>query len=221
MEKFSNLFTVLKNASPTQKAYAALVLIALIPVAILLVTILGSGSGDPSAVREGGSVSLFDSDFWLSGNAKSEELELGPDFALLLDEINPRTGRNFTEEEARKAQYLASRFPENELLPRPDIPGYNEILAERARAQEERGFAVAGGEGTRADIESYYGRIQKIYGDQVELLEYALEFEEIPEEYEVRMRKMLVHSREVLAQLKEQKENSLAILERRLAEGDQ
>lgn len=210
------------RASGLQRAAAVSVLGGGLLALGLLVS-LASGADefiDPARTARS-DVSLFDSEFWLSGNPKSEALELSAQFAVLLDETNPRTGEAFTEAEAKKVQYLATLFPENELIPRPDIPDYQAVRAERAKQHEEMGYVVAGNEGTPADVEAYYGRIQKQYGDQIQLLEYALENEQLPEEYRKRMEKMLAHSHETHQLLKEQKERSLAILERRAVEGDQ
>ncbi|MEQ9366441.1 MAG: hypothetical protein RIF32_19530, partial [Leptospirales bacterium] len=165
--------------------------------------------------------SLFESGFWLSGNEKSESEELRPAFALLIDETNPRTGRNYTEEEAKKAQYLARLFPENELIPRPDLLGYRESLEERAQRHEATGYEIVGGDASPAEIESYYGHMSKLYADQNELLEYALQHEEVPEEYTRRMEKMLATGHEVLQEIAGQKRRSLDVHAKRLAEGAQ
>ncbi|MEQ9366733.1 MAG: hypothetical protein RIF32_21010 [Leptospirales bacterium] len=163
---------------------------------------------------ESSGFSIFD---MLDTEDLSDQEELTPEFAALLEIPNPRTGDAYTESEAKKVQYLAKKFPENDLIPRP--LGDDEVREREARMKryEEQGFRITGGEAGPEEIEQYYEFKTKFFTDKVELLKFGLATEGGDEESYARLEKMLDAANRTIGRLSERKTASLEIQAKRAA----
>ncbi|MCR9143876.1 MAG: hypothetical protein NXI24_16640 [bacterium] len=204
--------------------------VRMLAIAGALVFILGavvffalSPSDSPDAMSDGDAqsgsgFSIFD---MLDTEDLSAEEELTAEFAALLDLPNPRTGEIYTESEAKKIQYLAKKFPNNDLIPRP--LGDDEVKEREGRMQryEQTGFRITGGEASAEEIQAYYEFKTKFFTDKVELLKFGLATEGDNESGDqaayARLEKMLEAANRTIARLDERKTASLEIQSRRAA----
>ena len=190
--------------------------IVLIRGVAIYLTLAPSDSSDSLSDNPSGEsgFSIFD---MLDTEDLSEQEELTPEFAALLQITNPRSGDLYTESEAKKIQYLAKKFPNNDLIPRP--LGADELREREGRMKryEEQGFRITSGEATPEEIEQYYEFKSKFFTDKVELLKFGLAAEKGDEESYSRLEKMLYAANRVIARLTERKTASLEIQAKRAA----
>lgn len=137
----------------------------------------GSGSqGNPMGLRDEDSKSVFDTDFYSSGNFSYEEMETQKDTAPKGDiPINPQTGKPYEENAMKQFDRLREYFPDNELIPKRLTP---EVKAEQeAKAQKfaDATRKVMGGNPERTDLDYYYGNMEKQANDRLEIIEYLID----------------------------------------------
>ena len=173
-----------------------------------------SNTGQAGQAGESDSFSIFD---MLDTGDLSDQEELNPEFARLLDMTNPRTGATYSEAEARKIQFLARKFPNNELIPRPLSEDEVREREQRMQQYEDQGFRITSGEASPEEIEAYYAFKTRFYTDKIELLQFGLGAEDLDEETYARMEKMLDAATRVVSRLSERKAASLEIQARRAA----
>lgn len=175
-----------------------------------------SGPANTDAATSAGDsgFSIFDA---LSTGDESDQEILTAEFEVLLGQINPRTGELFTDAEAKKVQYLAQKFPENDLIPRPLSESEVQDREARMRANEQQGFQITSGEADEQMIEDYYAFKSKFYTDKVELLKFGLAAEDVEPETFERMERMLNAANTTLTRISERKAASLDIAARRAA----
>lgn len=158
--------------------------------------------------------SIFD---MLDTEDLSAEEELTPEFAALLDIPNPRTGDRYTESEAKKVQFLAKKFPDNDLIPRPLSDDEVQEREARMKRYEDQGFRITGGEASAQEIEEYDEFKTKFFTDKVELLKFGLATEGADDASYARLEKMLEAANKTIARLGERKTASLEIQARHAA----
>lgn len=163
---------------------------------------------------ESSGFSIFD---MLDTEDQSDQEELTPEFAALMDITNPRTSDPYSEAEAKKVQYLAKKFPNNDLIPKPLSDDQVKEREARMKRYEEQGFKITGGEAGPEEIEQYYEFKTKFYTDKVELLKFGLAAEDNDEESLNRLEKMSDAANLVINRLSERKTASLEIQSKRAA----
>ena len=160
--------------------------------------------------------SVFDSEFW-KGPSGSTALTEGDRFLLLRERQNPSTGQNFTEEEIRRVKYLATKFPDNRLIPKAETAEEEKLRVAHEREIEQLSVSMTAGTASEDDVVRYYGDRRKLMLDRLQLIRFVLEEE--PGLWKPKVRKeysgMLKHGQEVLNQLQERQQRSLEAMQAR------
>jgi hypothetical protein len=224
--RFARLFsTVSREGDPMSVDDKTKSSTRLLLIAGAIATILGivlylalAPSGDGGRIGENGQeqegYSIFD---MLDTGDQSDQEELTPEFAAMLETTNPRTGLPYTESEAKKVQFLSKKFPDNDLVPRPLTPEQVQERENRLKQYEQQGFRITSGEAQPEEIEEYYAFKAGFYTDKIELLKFALAAEDVEEETYARIEKMLDAANRVVERLARRKNDSLELYEKRQA----
>jgi hypothetical protein len=161
----------------------------------------GSGSGSSRTARDPQGRSVFDSEFYNSGNFSYEEMETGkanaPDGDI---PINPQTGKPYPESAMEQFDRLRDMFPDNELIPKRLTPEVKAKQEKQAQRLAEATRAVFGGVPKREDLDFYYGSLEKQVDDRLEIIEYLIEVQGGEDD------EMDKKFQEVLSSIKSQKE---------------
>ena len=147
------------------------------------------------------------------------DAEITDEFLPLLGSINPLTGEQYTEDQVKRIVYLARRFPENQLVPRPLSEEEAEARAERKAAIKDLSTLITAGQATESQIGDYYDYREKVIRDRLELIEFVLSEREWPADVRQRYTAMLENNRVWIDRLNERRQTSLSILEQRAAGG--
>ena len=160
--------------------------------------------------------SVFDSEFW-RGPSGSTALTEGDRFLALRERTNPSSGQNYTDEEIRRIKYLATKFPNNRLIPRAETVAEQAERATHEREIEQLSLSMTAGTATEEDAVRYYEDRRKLMLDRLQLIRFVLEEE--PGLWKPKVRKeyaaMLKHGQDVLNQLQDRQQRSLEALKAR------
>jgi hypothetical protein len=169
-----------------------------------------NSKGNPMGLRGENSKSVFDSDFYSSGNFSYDEMqaqkEEGEKGAI---PINPQTGKPYEEAAMQQFDRLREYFPENELIPKrltPEVKAQQEAKAEKLAEATRK---VMSGNPERADLNEYYGNMEKQANDRLEIIEYLIDVQggDSPEMDE-KFKQVLDGVKAQMAQIQSEKEQA-------------
>lgn len=126
-------------------------------------------------VRGEDSQSLFDGAFIESGKFSSEEPETVANGPKGEAPINPQTGKPYNEEAMEQFDRLREIFPENSIIPRRITPEEKEKRKQEDERLAKATNAVFGGKPAKADVETYYGNMEKQAKDRLEIINYLVD----------------------------------------------
>jgi len=162
--------------------------------------LLLSQPGRSSAQEPG---SLFDSDFWKSGQGA-----ILPDHVTARDggepdllettspgnPLNPETGRPFSDEVTNQFERLRTWFPGNSLIPRRMTRDELAEENERQKRRQQLADSVQSGKASKEQVHEYYNARIKTAQDTLQLLEFVLKLP--PDAMEPQARTMLTELRQ-------------------------
>lgn len=170
----------------------------------------GSKSGNPMGLRGEDSKSVFDSDFYDSGNFSYEEME-GEDPNAPKGElpINPQTGKPYPEQAMEQFDRLREYFPENELIPKRLTPEVKAQQEEKAQKFAEATRKVMGGSPEKGDLDYYYNNLEKQANDRLEIIEYLIDVQGgADEEMDKKFQQVLSSVKAQMTQIQTEKETA-------------
>lgn len=181
---------------------------------------LFGGSGDrssptqapnPMGLRGPESQSVFDSDFYRSGGFQYDDPTRQGGESTEKGEIpiNPQTGKPYSEEAMEQFDRLREYFPDNELIPRRLTPELKAKQEAQAAKMAEVTRNVMSGNASRADLDYYYGRLEKEINDRLELIEYLIDTQGGgDEELDKKLQEVLDGIKAQMAQIQEEKQDA-------------
>lgn len=141
--------------------------------------------------------------------SRSEGVTLADADLIMLDEMNPRTGTKFTEAEVKRIKLLRDKFPDNELV--PHVKSREEIRRDEIRdaAMKEMADRFNAGRASRADIDGYFDRKQKLLKDWRQLLELVVNEENWSPDVRSKYKQMLANTEKMSARIEKQRSTML------------
>ncbi|MCB1160560.1 MAG: hypothetical protein H7A25_07450 [Leptospiraceae bacterium] len=181
-----------------------------------LVSLLNSG-GSKREVDENGIVknsgeSVFESDFYKSGNLKFED-EGKEEHYMAQGEIpiNPQTGQPYSESAMKQFEELAKKMLGNELIPRRVTPEQKEAKAQEAARLREITAKVNNATASREEVNQFYDSQAKTFQDRLQIVKYLIELQEEggEEDKDGKFKKVLDGTNEQLRILEQRRNDSL------------
>ena len=184
---------------------ASLICVGLLAVFYLLAP---AGADRPEVGKD---YNVLETDLFDQGGKNYDPLAEGDEYLSLLEQVNPHTGKNYTEDQLRRIKFLHKKFPENELVPRP--LSSEEIQSRKDRELELKTIArqMVAGTVTLEQIHEYYNAKEQVLKDRIQLVRYVLDEEKWPLEVQKKYENILKHAEKVVKRLGESREQSLRI----------